>query len=374
MKIAVLCVALLAVSAPVSSAQSLAGQWQGTLQASGRPLRLVFRVTNGDSGPTAVMLSIDQGGQQIAATVATEGRLVRFSIAAIDGGFEGQLSADGSTLTGSWRQGPGSLPLTLTRATPETAWAAPEPPPAARPMAADAVPSFEVASIRPSRPNAQGKLLTIRGRVVTTVNTTVQDLVAFAYGVHTEQIDGLEGWAASDAFDIAGPPDVPGVPNERQMRRMLQTLLADRFNLAFHRDTRELSAYALVRAETPLTLTRSAANPNATPALFFRGLGVLPAANATMADFASVMQYAVLDRPVVDRSGLEGRYDFLLRWTPDETQFGGLGIRVPPPTNDPAAPPGLFTAIQEQLGLKFEATRAPVDVIVVDRVERPSLD
>jgi uncharacterized protein (TIGR03435 family) len=320
------------------------------------------------------MLSIDQGGQQIAATVATEGRLVRFSIAAIDGGFEGQLSADGSTLTGSWRQGPGSLPLTLMRATPETAWAAPEPPPAARPMAADAVPSFEVASIRPSRPNAQGKLLTIRGRVVTTVNTTVQDLVAFAYGVHTEQIDGLEGWAASDAFDIAGPPDAPGVPNERQMRRMLQTLLADRFNLAFHRDTRELSAYALVRAETPLTLTRSAANPNATPALFFRGLGVLPAANATMADFASVMQYAVLDRPVVDRSGLEGRYDFLLRWTPDETQSGGLGIRVPPPTNDPAAPPGLFTAIQEQLGLKFEATRAPVDVIVVDRVERPSLD
>jgi uncharacterized protein (TIGR03435 family) len=84
------------------------------------------------------------------------------------------------------------------------------------------------------------------------------------------------------------------------------------------------------------------------------------------------MQTAVLDRPVVDQTGLTGRYDFTLRWTPDETQFVGMGVRVPPPTGDASAAPGLFTAIQEQLGLKFEATKAPVDVLVVDRAERPS--
>jgi uncharacterized protein (TIGR03435 family) len=84
------------------------------------------------------------------------------------------------------------------------------------------------------------------------------------------------------------------------------------------------------------------------------------------------MQSAVLDRPVVDQTGLEGRFDFQLKWTPDETQFGGLGIKVPPPTDDAAAPPDLFTAMQDQLGLKLQATKAAVDVIVIDRVSKPS--
>jgi uncharacterized protein (TIGR03435 family) len=91
-----------------------------------------------------------------------------------------------------------------------------------------------------------------------------------------------------------------------------------------------------------------------------------------MADLAGVMQAAVMDRPVVDRTGLEGRYDFTIQWTPDESQFAGLGVRVPPPSGDPNAPPGLFTAFQEQLGLKLESTRAPAEVLVIDRVERPS--
>jgi uncharacterized protein (TIGR03435 family) len=91
-----------------------------------------------------------------------------------------------------------------------------------------------------------------------------------------------------------------------------------------------------------------------------------------MANFAGTMQMVVLDRPVVDQTGLAGRYDFTLNWTPDETQFGGAGLRVPPPSDNANAPPGLFTAIQEQLGLRFESTKAPVDVLVVDRVEKPT--
>jgi uncharacterized protein (TIGR03435 family) len=83
------------------------------------------------------------------------------------------------------------------------------------------------------------------------------------------------------------------------------------------------------------------------------------------------MQY-VLDRPVVDQTGLEGRWDFLLKWTPDETQFTAIGARIPAPSNDPNAAPGLFTAIQEQIGLKLEAVKAMADVIMIDHVERPS--
>jgi uncharacterized protein (TIGR03435 family) len=175
----------------------------------------------------------------------------------------------------------------------------------------------------------------------------------------------------TEKYDVTGQPQGQGVPNLTQLRAMMRQLLADRFKLAFHRDTKELSVYAIVVGNGGPKLTKNDTNPNGLPSLLFRGLGVLPAMNATMADLAGVMQSAVLDRPVVDRTGLPGRYDFTLTWTPDESQFSGLGVRVPPPSADATAP-GLFTAFQEQLGLKLDSTKAPVEVLVVDRVERPS--
>ena len=81
---------------------------------------------------------------------------------------------------------------------------------------------------------------------------------------------------------------------------------------------------------------------------------------------------AVLDRPVIDRTGLQGRFDFTLTWTADESQFRSMGVNVPPPPADGSGPPGLFTAIQEQLGLRLERTDAPVEVMVIDSVQRPS--
>jgi len=91
-----------------------------------------------------------------------------------------------------------------------------------------------------------------------------------------------------------------------------------------------------------------------------------------MGDFSQLMQGAVMDRPVVDQTGLEGKWDFVLKWTPDESQFGGMGIKVPPPTDAADAPPPLFTAIQEQVGLKLEAGKAPVELLVFDHVDKPS--
>ncbi len=240
------------------------------------------------------------------------------------------------------------------------------------PMAVDAPAVFEVATIKPSKPDTPGKIITFRGRALITVNTTLTDLLSFVQGVHAEQIANAPAWMASDKYDITAQPEATGLPNERQLKAMLQKLFEDRFKLTLHRDKKELAVYALTAGKTAPKLTRSERDPNGLPGLFFKQIGNLQAMNANLSDLAALLQGTVLDRPVVDRSGVAGRYDFTLLWTPDESQFKGMGIRVPTPTGDPNAPPGLFTAIQEQLGLRLESTRAAADVIVIDRVERPS--
>jgi uncharacterized protein (TIGR03435 family) len=363
--------AVLLAATVTAQDRSLDGQWQGTLAAGAQQLRLVFVVTTNAAGGglAATMYSIDQGPGGIGASVTRQGGVVRISVAPAGITFEGTLAADGSSIAGTFTQGPGSRPLTLTRATPETAWALPAPP---RAMAADAPAVFEVVSIRPSNPDAPGKVFTVKGRQVLTINTTATDLITFAYDVHAQQVSGGPAWMQSEKFDVTGQPQAEGTPNTQQLRGMIRSMLQERFGLAVHTDKKEMPAYALVAGSGGAKLTRNTSNPNGLPALFFKGLGVLPAVNATMDDFARAMQTAVLDRPVVNRTGLEGRYDFTLTWTPDESQFRSMGVRVPPPSPDANGPPGLFTAIQEQLGLRLESTTAPVEVIVVDRIEQPA--
>ena len=113
-------------------------------------------------------------------------------------------------------------------------------------MAADANPVFEVATIKPSDPEAQGKIFQVRGRHFATVNTTLSDLITFAYGIHPRQITGGPSWLESEKYDLSAEPDGEGQPNGRQWKIMIQKLLADRFKLTFHRDKKELSVYAIV--------------------------------------------------------------------------------------------------------------------------------
>ena len=171
---------------------------------------------------------------------------------------------------------------------------------------------------------------------------------------------------------MTGKPDGVGQPSLNQWKPKIQKLLAERFQLTFHKDKRELSVYALTVGKSGPKLTKSQGDPNGLPGLFFRGLGIRTSQIAAMPDFAGIMQSAVLDKPVVDQTGIAGRYDFMLNWTPDESQFGGLGARVPPPADNAAAPPDLYTAIQEQLGLKLAVAKVPEDVFVIDHVEKPS--
>lgn len=355
--------------------QSIADTWQGTLHA-GRDLRTVVKITKADDGGyKAVFYSIDQGGDGLPVTkITVDGTTVTMTLTMISGTYEGKLSADGKTITGTWSQGPNPLPLVLTRATPETEWTIPPPTPKLPPMAADAHPSFEVATIKPSKPDDQRKAFIVQGRRFKIINQPLTAILSFSYDVQAKQIIGLPPWADTDKYDIDAEPDGEGAPSGKQWKAMLQKLIAERFKLTFHQEKKELSVYVLSVAKSGPKLTKSEGDPNGLPGLFFRGkLGDLGVRNANMGDFTGLMQQAVLDRPVLDQTGITGRYDFTLVWTPDDSQFAGMGVKIPPPAaDDGKAPPNLYTAIQEQIGLKLEATKAPADVMVVDHVEKPS--
>jgi uncharacterized protein (TIGR03435 family) len=363
--------------AATPSPRDIVGTWQGTLHiaAANRDLRIVNKITKDDKGALKVTdYSIDQGGQAMVATSASfEDGVLKFSIDFIQGKYEGKMSDDGKTITGTWTQGPNPIALNLERANADTAWAIPEPP---KSMPADANPGFDVATVKPSKPGQPGKLFTFRGRSLVTINTSMNDLVTFAYGLHTKQIIGAPDWFATDLFDIDEVPDVSGRPSLRQMRMLLQKLLADRFKLTIHHEQRELSGYILTVAPGGPKIKTTTAGPNDPPGFLFRGLGDLMVRNMDMKEFTEGMQSAVMDKPVIDQTGLKDKYDFNLKWTPDDSQFAqfrnGGAAPPPPPADDPNAPPSLYTAIQEQAGLKLGPGKAPDDVVVIDHVEKPS--
>lgn len=363
-------------------AQTLTGTWQGALkvpQAPNGELRVVVKISVGDKDKMkADFYSIDQQTPAIpATTVSLSGSAFKMTITALNGTFEGKLSADEKTITGTWSQG-ADLPLTLVKTTAETAWTIPEPPPPPKMMDEKAKPQFEVATIKPSDPNRPGFGINVdRSGNFHTLNTNLSELIKFAYGVHPRQIVGAPAWVTADKFDLLAKPDVPGMPSVIQMQAMLQKLLVDRFNLQFHKEKKELSVYAITVAKDGVKIKKEETSTVPIP-----GFGGLPqrgfnVRNGTIAEFAAVMQSQFLEQPVVDQTGLgDTRYSFILKWTPDPSQnagFGGAGAgAAPPPVPGDDAPPDLFAAMQQQLGLKMGTTKAPVDVMVIDKVEKPS--
>jgi uncharacterized protein (TIGR03435 family) len=371
-------IVLALTSVRVLHAQELAGNWQGTLQspAGGPALRIVVQLSRAaDQTWQALLHSIDQPGRPINATVTIQGVMVKIAVPAIGGAFEGRLSDDRNSIAGTWTQG-ASTPLTLTRATPATAWTIPEPPPPPPPMAANANLVFDVATIKPSNPETRGQSILVgRGgsNLFTTTNTTLNDIITFAYEVHVRQVVGGPSWMESERFDITAKPESQGIPNVTQLRTMVQKLLADRFGLAFHREKREMPAYVITAGRGASKLTKNESG-GLLPGFGGRGPGSVGVRNATMAEFAGFLQARILDRPVVDQTGLTGKFDFTLEWRPDLAQLGPPAPGAPAPQLPPEveARPDLFTAIQEQVGLKLESAKAPVEVLVIDKVQKPS--
>jgi uncharacterized protein (TIGR03435 family) len=233
--------------------------------------------------------------------------------------------------------------------------------------------AFEVATIKPVDPDAKaGRYIIMQGthRFVEKAYT-LKLLIAAAYDLNPRTISGGPAWIESEHYDIVAVTPGEVRPTHDEQMSMLRSLLTDRFKLTFHREQKVFSIYELTVAKNGPKLKASTGSPDDPPALIstvYPQRIVMPARNATMSDLARLMQRAILDRPVVDKTGLSGKYDFDLEWAPDETQFGG---EVPAASADaPSAP--LFSAIQQQLGLRLEATRGPVAALVVDTAERPS--
>lgn len=359
-------------------AQDIVGTWQGTLQTPQRALRLVVKVTRAnESGLKATFYNIDQPGPGLpAGTASLQGGSFKATIPAIGGSYEGKLSADGTTINGTFTQG-GPLPLNLVKATPGTEWAIPEPPPPPKVMAADAKPVFEVATIKPSNPDSRGQGITVGrggGNAFATLNTPLTELIKFAYGIHGRQISGGPSWVESEKYDILAKPDTPGVPGIGQLRSMVQKLLAERFALEFHREKKELSAYVLTVDKAGVKMAKVEGNRGNLPGFSGRGPGAVAVQNSTMAEFADFLQSRVVERPAVDQTGLTDRYDFTLEWRPDEAQLAQAAGPNGPPQLPPNVEdrPDLVTAMREQLGLKIESGKTPVEVLVIEKVSKPT--
>jgi uncharacterized protein (TIGR03435 family) len=232
--------------------------------------------------------------------------------------------------------------------------------------------AFEVAAIKPAANDRQGRFITMQGaHRFTAANHTLKTIVAAAYNLNPRVISGGPAWIDSDHYDIVAATPGEVRPSLDDQMSMLRKLLADRFRLTSHREWKEMPIYTLTLANGGAKLKEGTDPPDGrVPLIFilFPERVRLPGRNATMGELASVLQRAALDRPVVDKTGLSGRYDFVLEWMPDETQFGGQG----PEGTAESAKPDLFAAIQQQLGLRLEAKRGPVETFLIDRVERPT--
>jgi uncharacterized protein (TIGR03435 family) len=257
--------------------------------------------------------------------------------------------------------------------------------PVPRLIATSALPEFEVASIKPSAPDSQLRVDFAAGGKLYIANATLRFLIKIAYDIGDDQLAGGPTWIGSRRFDLAATPEKPlgGDPKNmapdqillfhKPVRLRLQRLLADRFQLELRRESTPMPIFALVVAKggpKKLTATKSVGDPKLNAKF---GNGVLNAVAVDMALLAKFLSEGQTGRPVVDATGLKDKYDFHLEWAPDTIQ------NSPPPADTAANPQPpdaggitIFTALQQQLGLKLEARTEAADRLVVMRAELPS--
>jgi uncharacterized protein (TIGR03435 family) len=218
--------------------------------------------------------------------------------------------------------------------------------------------AFEVASIKINNSGSgQTSETTGPGRV-TAVNTNISSLIQQAFGIKEFQISGAPGWVMIDKYDVAATTGTSKDLSGTELEPYFESLLAERFHLKYHRETKEIQVYALGVAKTGAKLTAHAGGGDSSNGINGGpGKTSIKSTNVSMKAFAGTLGRR-LDRMIIDDTGLTGGYDLMLEWAPN-------------PSPD-STEPSLFTALQEQLGLKLESTKAPVEIIVIDNIEKPS--
>jgi uncharacterized protein (TIGR03435 family) len=251
----------------------------------------------------------------------------------------------------------------------------------AAPLAAQVSDTFEVASIKVSDPLANGTYFRYQpGGGIEISGATLKSLLLFTYDLRDFQLTGAAGWMNSERYTIVGKGVAgPGPATYRDMndqqrkalgelvRKRMKALLAERFQLAVHTETKELPMYGLVVAKGGHKMTPNT-GPDGSPQSSLQNRGAYEAQRASLDSIAQGLA-SITGRPVKNETGLSGYYDFKVKWTPDAGASAPPGGEERPPE---AAGPTIFTALQEQLGLKLESRKGPVEILVVDRAERPS--
>jgi uncharacterized protein (TIGR03435 family) len=250
-------------------------------------------------------------------------------------------------------------------------------------------PAFEVASIKVNNSGSENFGFSAKpGGVVIATNVTIRQIVRYAYSMQHSKVEGGPDWLDTVRYDITAKA-AEAAPSD-QMTLMFRPLLADRFKLAMHIEARDTAIFALVRARSdgrlgPQLRVSSVTDCDATRAAQARGAALAAGdgrpicagraqAGSIIAGAVSMDELArntsrMVGRVVVDRTGLPGRYDLDLKFTPEADLTA-----APPPNRPPDALPSFFVALEEQLGLKLEPQRGPVDVVVIDSIQRPTED
>jgi uncharacterized protein (TIGR03435 family) len=243
--------------------------------------------------------------------------------------------------------------------------------PALHSQPSPATPSFSVVSVKLSPDSeADDWGIGIRGRNFWAVHVNTNELLSWAYGINARQIEHAPEWFTTERFDVQGLPDACQQPSREQYRAMLQSALADRFALTFRSSQKVLPVYVLSVATGGLKVVRSA-DQTIKPSWGVHQ-GWLSIQSMTFEDVARVMQRTIFDRPVLDQTGLNDRYTFVLKWRPDETQFSQMrGLDVPQEagTEDNE---DIYTSARQQLGIKIESTRTLAPTMVIKTVSHPS--
>ena len=217
-----------------------------------------------------------------------------------------------------------AIALSLVFLLPTASWSQPAGNPAGN------MDKFAVATIRLGQPD-ESMSIAVSGRRFSATQASLKDLISYAYMLHSHQITGGPAWLETDKFDVVAETDNNDRLTQSQARKMVQQLLADRFHLGLHSGRKELAIYEIVSTNEKPKLAKSTGDSNGFGTVGFPTLGEMVVKNATIAEFANFLQRYVLDRPVLDESGIEGRYDLKLDWTADETQFIGRAFQMPAP-------------------------------------------